>query len=191
MPAGDGVVEGILQGMYRFRPTDRPQARLRAQLFGSGAIMNEVLEAQRLLAEHYEVAADVWSVTSYKELRRNGLEVERWNILHPGETPRLPYLTRCLANAPGVYVAVSDYMKALPDSVARWFPKYPVSLGTEGFGRSDGRRALRHFFEVDARFITLTTLSALAREGQLPTHVVQQAMRDLDINPEKIDPMTA
>jgi pyruvate dehydrogenase E1 component len=191
MPEGDDVPEGILRGLYRFRPTDHPQARLRAQLFGSGAIMNEVLEAQRLLAERYEVAADVWSVTSYKELRRDGLEVERWNILHPTESPRLPYVTRCLVDAPGVYVAVSDYMKALPDSVARWFPKVPVSLGTDGFGRSDGRRALRHFFEVDARFITLATLSALVREGQLDTSIVQQAIRDLDINPDKIDPMTA
>ena len=191
MPEGEGIVEGILQGMYRFRPADHPQARLRAQLFGSGAIMNEVLEAQRLLAERYDVAADVWSVTSYKELRRNGLAVERWNMLHPAEPPRLPYLTRCLADAPGVFVAASDYMKALPDSVARWFPKLPVSLGTDGFGRSDGRRALRHFFEVDARFITLATLSALAREGQLATRVVQQAMRELAIPPEKIDPMMA
>jgi pyruvate dehydrogenase E1 component len=191
MPEGEGIAEGILQGLYRFRPADHPQARLRAQLFGSGAIMNEVLEAQRLLAERYDVAADVWSVTSYKELRRNGLAVERWNMLHAAEPARLPYLTRCLADAPGVFVAASDYMKALPDSVARWFPKLPVSLGTDGFGRSDGRRALRNFFEVDARFITLATLSALAREGQLATQVVQQAMRELAIPPEKIDPMMA
>jgi pyruvate dehydrogenase E1 component len=191
MPEGEGVVEGVLQGLYRFRPTAHPQAKLRAQLFGSGAIMNEVLEAQRLLAERYDVAADVWSVTSYKELRRNGLEVERWNILHPADPPQVPYLTRCLADAPGVYVAASDYMKALPDSVARWFPKTPVSLGTEGFGRSDGRRALRDFFEVDARFITLATLRALAREGQLAASVVQQALRELDVNPDKINPMTA
>ena len=191
MPEGEDVPEGILRGLYRFRPTAHPQATLRAQLFGSGAIMNEVLEAQRLLAERYEVAADVWSVTSYKELRRDGLEVERWNMLHPTEPPRVPYVTRCLADAPGVYVAVSDYMKALPDSVARWFPKVPVSLGTDGFGRSDGRRALRNFFEVDARFITLATLSALVREGQLAPSVVHQAIGDLDINPDKIDPMTA
>jgi pyruvate dehydrogenase E1 component len=191
MPEGEDVPEGILRGLYRFRPTTHPQATLRAQLFGSGAIMNEVLEAQRLLAARYEVAADVWSVTSYKELRRDGLEVERWNMLHPTESPRLPYVTRCLADAPGVYVAVSDYMKALPDSVARWFPKVPVSLGTDGFGRSDGRRALRNFFEVDARFITLATLSALVREGQLAPSVVHQAIGDLDINPDKIDPMTA
>jgi pyruvate dehydrogenase E1 component len=153
--------------------------------------MNEVLEAQRLLAARYEVAADVWSVTSYKELRRDGLEVERWNLLHPTEPPRVPYVTRCLVDAPGVYVAVSDYMKALPDSVARWCPKVPVSLGTDGFGRSDGRRALRHFFEVDARFITLATLSALVRDGQLPPSEVQQAIREHDINPDKIDPTTA
>jgi pyruvate dehydrogenase E1 component len=191
LPDGDQVQEGILRGMYLVQPTDQPGAPRRAQLFGSGAIMNEVLAAQRLLAERYGVAADVWSVTSYKELRRDGLEVERWNMLHPTHPPRVPYVTRCLAQAPGVFVAASDYMKTLPDSVARWFPKAPVSLGTEGFGRSDGRKALRDFFEVDARHITFATLSALLREGCLDAAVVQQAMRELDINPEKINPMTA
>jgi pyruvate dehydrogenase E1 component len=185
------VKEGILRGMYLFRPAEQPDAALRAQLFGSGAIMNEVLEAQRLLAERFGVAADVWSVTSYKELRRDGLDIERWNMLHPTEAQRVPYVAQCLANAPGVFVAVSDYMKALPDSVARWFPKPLVSLGTDGFGRSDGRRALRHFFEVDARFITLATLRALAQEGQLDTKAVRQAMHDLEIDPNKINPMTA
>jgi pyruvate dehydrogenase E1 component len=191
LPDGEQVSEGILRGLYRVRPAANPQAKLRAQLFGSGAIMNEVLEAQRVLAERYGVAADVWSVTSYKELRRDGLEVERWNMLHPTQPRRLPYVTRCLADAPGVFVAASDYMKTLPDSVARWFPKLPVSLGTEGFGRSDGRKALRDFFEVDARHITFATLSALAREDCLDAAVVRQAMRELDINPEKINPMMA
>jgi pyruvate dehydrogenase E1 component len=107
------------------------------------------------------------------------------------QPPRLPYLTRCLANAPGVFVAASDYVKTLPDSVARWFPKHPVSLGTDGFGRSDGRKALRDFFEVDARHITFATLSALAREERLDVRVVQQAMRELEINPDKVNPMTA
>jgi pyruvate dehydrogenase E1 component len=191
MPDDAHVKDGILRGMYCFKTTDHPQAPLRAQLFGSGAIMNEVLEAQRLLAERYDVAADVWSVTSYKALRRQGLEVERWNMLHPTQPPRIPYVSQCLTDAPGVFVAASDYLKALPDSLARWFPKPPVSLGTDGFGRSDGRRALRDFFEVDARHITFATLSALLREGALEPTVVQQAMRDLDINPEKVNPMTA
>jgi pyruvate dehydrogenase E1 component len=191
MPDGDCLKDGILRGMYRFKAADHPRATLRAQLFGSGAIMNEVLEAQRLLAERYDVAADVWSITSYKELRRDGLEVERWNMLHPSQSPRVPYVSQCLANAPGVFVAASDYLKALPDSLARWFPKPPVSLGTDGFGRSDGRKALRDFFEVDARHIAFATLSALAREGCLDAMVVQQAMRDLEINPDKVNPMTA
>jgi pyruvate dehydrogenase E1 component len=191
IPDRDGVQEGILRGLYLVRPTDTPRARLRAQLFGSGAIMNGVLEAQRLLAERYEVAADVWSVTSYKELRRDGLEVERWNMLHPTQPPRVPYLTRCLARAPGVFVAASDYVKTLPDSVARWFPRLPVSLGTDGFGRSDGRKALRDFFEVDARYITFAVLGALARDKRLDAAVVHQAMRELEINPEKVNPMMA
>ena len=191
MPTTHEVRDGILRGLYRFNTADNPQAKLRAQLFGSGAIMNEVLEAQRILAERYDVAADVWSVTSYKELRRDGLEVERWNMLHPLQPPRTPYLRQCLADAPGVFVAATDYMKALPDSVARWFPRLPVSLGTDGFGRSDGRGALRDFFEVDARHIAFATLSALVRDGSLDAAVAQRALRDLDIHPEKINPMSA
>jgi pyruvate dehydrogenase E1 component len=191
MPTTHGVSDGILRGLYKFKAADHPQAPLRAQLFGSGAIMNEVLEAQRLLAERYDVAADVWSVTSYKALRRDGMEVERWNMLHPLQPPRVPYLTQCLADAPGVFVAATDYMKALPDSVARWFPRLPVSLGTDGFGRSDGRGALRDFFEVDARHITFATLSALVRQGSIDAAVVQRALRELDIRPDKINPMTA
>ncbi|HEY7492536.1 MAG TPA: pyruvate dehydrogenase (acetyl-transferring), homodimeric type, partial [Candidatus Tectomicrobia bacterium] len=190
MPAGEEVRQGILQGLYRFRTAEQPQAKLRAQLFGSGAIMNEVLEAQRLLAEHYEVAADVWSVTSYKALQRDGLEVERWNTLHPTQPARLPYLTHCLANAPGVFVVASDYVKTLSNSVARWFPKPPVALGTDGFGRSDGRGALRDFFEVDARHITFATLSALVREGSLEATVLHRALQELEINPDKVNPMT-
>jgi pyruvate dehydrogenase E1 component len=191
MPSSPDIQEGILRGMYRVIEADDPQAPLRAQLFGSGAIMNEVLEAQRLLAERYDVAADVWSITSYKALRRDGLDTERWNILHPTEPPRLPYVSTCLQDAQGVFVAASDYMKVLPDAVARWFPKPPVSLGTDGFGRSDGRRALRDFFEVDARYITFATLGALLREGQVSTEVVRRAMQELEINPDKVNPMTA
>ena len=191
MPSAPGTQEGILRGMYRVIEADDPQAPLRAHLFGSGAIMNEVLAAQRLLAERYEVAADVWSITSYKALRRDGLETERWNSLHPTESPRLSYVSRCLQDARGVFVAASDYMKVLPDAITRWFPKPPVSLGTDGFGRSDGRMALRDFFEVDARHITFATLSALYREGCVQAEVVQRAMQELEINPDKVNPMTA
>jgi pyruvate dehydrogenase E1 component len=190
MPGNGAIKEGILKGMYKYKTSDLTGAPWRAQLFGSGAIMNEVLQAQEMLAER-NVAADVWSVTSYKALRTDGLEVERWNMLHPLELPRQSYLSQCLADAPGVLVAASDYVKTLPDSVARWFPRTLVSLGTDGFGRSDGRRALRDFFEVDARHITFATLSALARDYGLPHEVVRQAMRDLEIRPDKVSPMRA
>src|SRR5439155_17283412 len=114
MPDVDGIEDGILKGMYKFKAADNPNAKLRAQLMGSGAILTEVLKAQALLAEKYQVAADVWSVTSYKELYRDGHETDRWNLLHPEEPLKLPYVTRCLANSPGVCVAASDYLKALP-----------------------------------------------------------------------------
>ena len=186
------VREGIVRGIYRFRRAS-VDSRRRAQLFGSGPILNEVLRAQELLAERYGVSADVWSVTSYTELRREALDVDRWNMLHPDAEPRTPYLTRELAGAEGPIVAASDYLKALPDSVARWLPRVPVSLGTDGFGRSETREALRDFFEVDHRFITLATLSALAEEGAFddPARVIEQAMRDLDIDPEKPNPAHA
>lgn len=192
MPAmPEGVAEGILKGMYRLKAAENKKAQLRAQLFGSGAILNEALRAQKLLGEKYGVAADVWSITSYKELYRDGHAVERWNRLHPLEPPRVPYVTSCLKDALGVCVAASDYVKALPDSISRWFPRPLVSLGTDGFGRSDSRRALRDFFEVDARHITLATLAALWQEKKLKPEVVQKAMQDLEISPEKVNPMFA
>ena len=187
----DAVKDGILKGMYRYRASEKADTDVRAQLLGSGAILNEVLKAQRMLGDEYNVAADVWSVTSYKELYRDGHAVERWNMLHPSEPTRIPYVSRCVAEAPGVFVAASDYVKALPDSISRWFPRLVVSLGTDGFGRSDGREALRDFFEVDARFITLATLHALANEGQISSDTVQRAIRDLEIDAEKPDPFAS
>jgi pyruvate dehydrogenase E1 component len=190
-PMPEGAAEGILKGLYRLKGSENKKAQLRAQLFGSGAILNEALKAQALLEEKYGVAADVWSITSYKELYRDGHEVERWNRLHPLEPPRVPYVSSCLKDAPGVCVAASDYVKALPDSISRWFPRPLVALGTDGFGRSDSRRALRDFFEVDARHITLATLAALRQEKKLKPEVVQKAMQDLEISPEKVNPMFA
>ncbi|MYA24716.1 MAG: pyruvate dehydrogenase (acetyl-transferring), homodimeric type, partial [Gemmatimonadetes bacterium] len=137
----DGVEEGILKGMYKFKPSAKKRARLKAHLFGSGAIINSALKAQSLLEEKYQVSADVWSITSYKALHRDGLDAERWNRMHPGEKPRLSYIEQCLAKERGVYVMASDYVKALPESIARWFPNPPVSLGTDGFGRSEIREA--------------------------------------------------
>ncbi|HRI57987.1 MAG TPA: pyruvate dehydrogenase (acetyl-transferring), homodimeric type, partial [Anaerolineae bacterium] len=191
MPAGAGIREGILRGIYKMRPSDRPDAPLRAQLLGSGSILNEALKAQGILAERYGVAADVWSVTSYKELRRDGLETERWNLLNPGQPPRVPFFTTALQDTAGAIVAASDYVKALPDSIACWAPRPLISLGTDGFGRSESRDRLRDFFEVDARYITLAALTSLAREGKLPTATVEQAMRELEIDPNKPNPLRA
>ncbi|PYR76886.1 MAG: pyruvate dehydrogenase (acetyl-transferring), homodimeric type [Acidobacteria bacterium] len=188
MPQGSR--DGILKGMYRFRAAADPDATLRAQLFGSGAILNEVVKAQTLLAK-YGVSADVWSVTSYEELYRDGHACDRWNMLHPGEPPRVPYVTQCLKDAPGVFVAASDYLKVLPDSIDQWMPRKIRSLGTDGFGRSEDRAALRNFFEVDARFVTVATLAELWREGQIDASVVKQAIHDLQIDPEKKNPATS
>ena len=134
------------------------------------------------------MAADVWSVTSYKELYRDGNDCERWNMLHPSEKPRVPYVTQVLKDAPGVLVAASDYMKVMPESICRWMPRKLVALGTDGFGRSEGRAALRDFFEVDTKHIVLATLNALAKEKQIKPEVVKQAVKDLGINPEKANP---
>ncbi len=190
MPAmPDGVEEGVLKGMYRFRKAPKNR-RLKAQLFGSGAIVNMALEAQAILDERYGVAADVWSITSFKSLHADGLAAERWNRLHPGRKRREPYVQQCLKSEKGVFVIASDYVKALPESIARWFPRPPVSLGTDGFGRSEGRAELRDFFEVDARHITVATLGSLAAEGRIEAGTVQQAIADLGIDPEAPDPST-
>jgi pyruvate dehydrogenase E1 component len=187
MPAG--AQEGILKGMYKFRASEMKQAKLRAQLFGSGAILREALKAQEILEEKFGVSADVWSVTSYKSLYTDGIDAERWNLLHAGEKPRVPYVSSALAGSDGVLVAASDYLKALPNLISRWTPRRLASLGTDGFGRSDGRAALRDFFEVDARFIALTALYELFREGKIESAVVQKAVKELEINLDKPNPL--
>ena len=191
MPAGDHVRDGILKGMYRYKPSDKKDAKLQAQLFGSGTIMFEVLKAQQILGDKYGVAADVWSVTSYKELYRDANDCERWNMLHPGQPAKVPYVTQCLKGAPGVFVAASDYMKVLPESIAQWVPGRLFSLGTDGFGRSESRAALRDFFEVDAKHIVLATLTALARENKIKPEDLKRAVRDLNINPDKLNPVNS
>ena len=188
MPQRDGVREGVLKGMYKFRASDKKKAKAKAQLLGSGAILNEVLAAQKILAEQYDVAADVWSVTSYPELYRDGHEVERWNRLHPAEKARVPYVTQCLGDTEGVIVAASDYVKLLPNGIDRWTPRPLVALGTDGFGRSEGRASLRDFFEVDTKHIVAATLSELAREGKVEASAAKKAIADLGINPEKPNP---
>ncbi|MBF0434180.1 MAG: pyruvate dehydrogenase (acetyl-transferring), homodimeric type [Magnetococcales bacterium] len=191
-PMPEGAREGILRGMYLLRSSDLPDQERRVHLFGSGAILNEALAAQELL-QPYGVAALVWSVTSYKELRREALDLERYNRLNPHEMPRIPYITRCLQGMPGPVVAASDYVTALPDSVARWIPHGShswTSLGTDGFGRSDGRASLREFFEVDRYSIALAALNSLQKLGKMKQEVVVEAIKNFKINPDKPNPVT-
>jgi pyruvate dehydrogenase E1 component len=189
-PMPEGAAEGILKGLYRFRAGEVSKPKARAQLVGSGAILNEVVRAQQILAG-YGVSADVWSATSYNELYREGHRVERWNMLHPTEQARVPYVAQCLAGTEGVVVSASDYLKNQADVLARWIGRPMVTLGTDGFGRSEDRPSLRDFFEVDARHVAAAALSALAREKSIDAKVVKQAFADLEINPDKVDPTTA
>jgi len=185
MPAG--VEDGIVRGLYLFRGAVT-SARHRAQLLGSGPILLQVLKAQEILAEKFEVAADVWSATSYQQLRDEALSCERWNRLHAGEPARVPYVTRMLQDAPGPLIAATDYLRAVPDMVARWTPRPLTSLGTDGFGRSDTRDMLRRFFEIDAAHIVVATLSALCRQGLMEPGVVSKAIQEFGIDPEAADP---
>jgi pyruvate dehydrogenase E1 component len=187
----EGATEGILKGMYRFRPAKAQAKGTKIHLLGSGPILREVLQAQEILGEKYGVAADVWSVTSYKELRREALEAERWNRLHPTEKPRMSYVEKLLGQEKGIFIAASDYMKSLPEMITRWVPGGLVPLGTDGFGRSENRPSLRRFFEVDAECVALAALEQLARRGEIKPERVQKAIKELDIDPEKADPVRA
>lgn len=193
MPAmPEGVEEGIVKGGYLFRDAGiEGDGEAKAKLLGSGSIMLAVLEAQEILENTYNIPTQVYSITSYKELRREAQECDRWNMLHPGEEGRLPYVSQLLEDEESVIVAASDYVKTLPDSIKPWLENMMLNLGTDGFGRSETREALRDHFEVDARFIVLATLTALLREGNFEAEAVQQAMRDLGIDSEKLDPMKA
>ncbi len=188
-PMPEGSEEGILRGMYRYRPSTNPDAVLRAHLFGSGAILNQTLRAQEILAERFNVAADVWSITSFKELYFDGTACDRWNRLHTGDQHRSPWVRQCLHETDGVYVVASDYVKALPQSIGKWFPKAPVALGTDGFGRSESRPALRRFFEVDAAHIVVATLASLAAEGRLEREIVTTAISEFGIDPDAPNPV--
>jgi pyruvate dehydrogenase E1 component len=177
-PSSAGLDEGILRGMYRYAPATPPaQETPRAQLLASGVAMPWALTAQRLLAEDWGVAADVWSVTSWTELRRDALRCESHNLLHPGEETQVPYVTTALSGAPGPVVAVSDWMRAVPDQISRWVPAPSYSsLGTDGFGFSDTRPAARRFFHVDAESIVLAVLAQLAKAGELDAALPAQAI---------------
>ncbi len=183
----EGIHDGILRGIYRYQQAEGGNAQI--QLFGSGPILNEALRAQKILAEKYGVHADVWSVTSYNELRRDALEVERWNRLHPTEPERKPYVVTALEGVEGSIVASTDYMKVVPDQIAPWLPGRMVSLGTDGFGRSESREYLRTFFENGAEAIAAAALSKLAREGKFDAQRAAAALQELGMNPEKRDPV--
>jgi pyruvate dehydrogenase E1 component len=188
-PMPEGVTEGILRGMYKFRPA--PSGEAVAQLFGSGPILNEVLRAQEILASKYNIQTDVWSITSYNELRRDALAVERWNRLHPAEPERKSYLAKSLEKTSGPIIAATDYMKVVPDQLSPWLPSRLVTLGTDGFGRSDNREHLRRHFEVNAESIAGATLSKLARDGKFKPKAAQKALAELGLDVEAADPARA
>ncbi|HVW12100.1 MAG TPA: pyruvate dehydrogenase (acetyl-transferring), homodimeric type [Bryobacteraceae bacterium] len=192
-PEGDRakIDEGILKGLYLFRKASVAKPKAAVQLLGSGPILTEALKAQQILAEKYSVAADVWSATSYNELRREALKTERWNMLHPAEAAKIPYVQQVLGATEGPVVAASDYMKAVQDQIAPWLGARLTSLGTDGFGRSDNRTFLRSHFEVNAASIAAIALSRLARDGKFDAKKAAKAIAELGLNPEKADPATA
>ncbi|MBA2650104.1 MAG: pyruvate dehydrogenase (acetyl-transferring), homodimeric type [Legionella sp.] len=184
-----GAEPGILKGLYLFKKCEK-QAVNHVQLLGSGTILREVIKAAQMLADDYDVTADIWSVTSFTELRREGLAKERYNVLHPQDTPQEPYVTSMLKGQKGPVIAATDYMRIYADQIRTFVPTTYVTLGTDGYGRSDTRERLRHFFEVDAKFIVLSALNALVMEGTLDKSKVVDAMKRYNINPDKLDPVT-
>jgi pyruvate dehydrogenase E1 component len=189
-PMPQGVEEGILKGLYRFK-TGVEGKLPKAHILGSGPIIQQALRAQQILGERYGVSVDVWSATNYKELRREAMDCQRWNMLHPTAPAKKSYVEKLLANEKGAFVAVSDYMRIVPDQIAPWVPGGLFTLGTDGFGRSDTRANLRRFFEVDAESTVIGTLYALAQKGAIEKSVVAQAIKDLNVNPEKVFPQLA
>jgi pyruvate dehydrogenase E1 component len=175
--------------MYLFRAGEGKKNAPRVQLLGSGTIFREVLAAADLLASDFGVAADVWSVPSFTELRREGLDVERWNRLHPTDEPKRSYVETMLADRPGPVIASTDYIKAFADQIRPFVDRRYAVLGTDGFGRSDYRKALRRFFEVDRHFVALTALHALSQEGKVPKERVAEAISKYELDPEKRNPM--
>ena len=186
MPAG--AEQGILKGAYLMQPGGK--GKVRVNLMGSGTILREVIAAAEILESEYGVPADVYSVTSWSELRREALDVERWNLLHPGEKPRVPYLSSLLGGREGPFVAASDYVRTVADQVRQWVPGRYHVLGTDGYGRSDSRAKLREFFEVDRRYVVVAALKMLADEGRIDVATVRAAIEKLGIDPSKPNPVT-
>ncbi len=184
----EGAEEGILRGIYKLRRGQRKRNWPRVHLFGSGPILNEVVRAQEILAEHYHVSAEVWSVTSYQQLRREALIVDRWNRLHPAGRPRKSYFAGQLEAEPYPIIAASDYVKLVVDQLSPWAPAGFTGLGTDGFGRSEGRKELRRFFEVDAESIVVATLHALMQGDQAAPELVAEAIAEFEIDPNRPDP---
>ena len=182
-----GVSNGILKGMYRLKRGGKK--KLKAQLMGSGTILREVLASSEILLKDFGIDSDVWSVTSFNELRRNALQIERWNNLNPDKQPKKNYIQSCLSSSAGPFIAATDYMKIIPDQIQRWVPGTFVSLGTDGYGRSDARSALRKHFEVDRWFIVITTLKALSDQGMIDGRIVSKAIKKYGIDPSKKDPV--
>ena len=189
MPAmPEGIEEGIIRGMYKVSSTDTKSKKPRIQLFGSGPILRMTLGAQKILAEKYDVASTVWSVTSYKELRRDAHACRHWNMFHPTEKPRESFFEKTIKGEEGIFVATSDYVRAVPEQLDPWVPGGLFVLGTDGFGRSENRGPLRRHFEVDPECITVASLYRLAQEGHMPMADVAKAIKDLGIDPDKADP---
>jgi pyruvate dehydrogenase E1 component len=186
MPAG--AEQGILKGLYLLK--EGGKQKLRVQLLGSGTILREVEAAAEMLEKEWGVSADVWSATSFTELRREGQDCSRWNLFHAGEKPRVPYVTQALEKHAGPVIAATDYMKLFADQVREYIPRRYTVLGTDGFGRSDTRTGLRHFFEVDRRYVTVAALKSLVDEGQLDAKKVVEAMKKYGIDPSKPNPVT-
>jgi pyruvate dehydrogenase E1 component len=184
-----GVEEGIIKGMYMLKEAPKPQKH-HVQLLGSGTILREVLEAARLLEADFSVSSDVWSVTSFNELRRDGLSVLRENQMHPDKPAKQSYVSQQLHQRVGPVIAATDYMRLYADQIRPFIKADYVTLGPDGYGRSDTRAQLRHFFEVDAKYIVLAALHALSEQGSLPKKVVLEAMKRYGIDPDKLDPVT-
>ena len=187
----EGCEEGIVKGMYKFKTVEAKKGGHRVQLFGSGAIMMSVLKGQEILAEKYGISSDVWSVTSYNELRRDAQECKRWNMFHPTQTPRKSYVETVTEDCEGPFIATSDYVRAHSEQIAPFLPGEFLALGTDGMGRSETREALRRHFEVDAECVVIGALYQLAQQGKIKASEVEKAIKDLDVNPEKISPFYA